>query len=63
MRAIIILGGGILKVELIHHPEEGMRGRWVTVRGKHVMMMSVLSREAPRRLSGKVPFELTPKES
>ena len=24
MRAITILGGGIRKVELIHHPEEGM---------------------------------------
>ena len=22
-------------MELIHHPEEGVRGRWVTVRGKH----------------------------
>jgi hypothetical protein len=41
-KATAALGGGMpmpllqsIQVELIHHPEEGMRGRWVTVRGKH----------------------------
>jgi hypothetical protein len=61
MRAIIILGGWIRKVELIHHPEEGVRGRWVTVRGKHDECVE--SRGAVSDVwRGKVPhsFELTP---